>query len=92
MENVRIRYDGMKYLSDPTLSLKAKGLMAMMIAYINKNSTKDYFSLEMIRDNCCDGVTAFNNALTELKEHCYVSVSPTNRRFGGSAWFFDLRE
>lgn len=92
MENVMIVYNKMKYLADQRLSLKAKGLMAMMIAYINKNSTKEYFSLEMIRDNCCDGVTAFNNALTELKNLGYVSVTPSHRRFGETDWSFVLKE
>lgn len=92
MDNVRIEYNEMKYLRDGTLSLKAKGLMAMMIAYINKNSAKEYFSLEMIRDNCCDGITAFNNAMTELKRKGYVKIVPCYRRFGESVWTFVLKE
>lgn len=92
MINVRIEYNEMRYLFDPLISLKAKGIMALMVAYVNSNSSKKVFLLSDIRNMCIDGESAFNNALRELIDHKYVIRSRTGNGFQGSPWVFVLNE
>lgn len=91
MINVKIEYNGMEYLFDSKISIKAKGVMAMMVAYANKNSKK-VFVLDDVREFCCDGKTAFSNAVKELIDHGYVSMTKTGNGFAGSPWEFILKE
>lgn len=95
MNNVKIEYNEMRYLMDKKLSLKAKGVMALMIAYINKNNRQPTFSLEQVRPFCCDGVVAFNNAVKELEHLGYFEKTIGKNGFGGtggSPWSYILRE
>lgn len=95
MNNVKIEYNEMRYIMDERLSLKAKGVMALMVAYINKNNALPTFSLEQVRPLCCDGVVAFNNAVKELETFGYFSKMIGKNGFGGvggSPWSYTLLE
>lgn len=93
MSNVSIEYNKMKYIFDSRLSLKAKGLMAMMVSYIYENQPS-VFHLDDVMDLCCDGRVAFKNALTELEQYGYLVKSLGKAGFvkGSSPWTFILRE
>lgn len=92
MWNVKIEYNEMKYLFDSRLSLKAKGCMATMVAYVNKNNTKPLFLINEIREMNVDGKAAFGNALNELIDYGYVVRERAFNGFKGTPWFFTLKE
>lgn len=92
MKNVEIIYNGMSYLKDENLSLKAKGLLAMSIAYINSHQGADeVFKLSDIMGNCADGITAFQSALRELDALGYMRKR-MDRHGRGTTWVFTIRE
>ena len=93
MNNVKIEYNQMKYLFDSLLSLKAKGVMAMMVAYINKNNSELTFSLSDVMPLCCDGKSAFSNAISELETLGYLERGRCRNFAGGtSPWEYTLKE
>lgn len=92
MINVRIEYNKMAYLFDKELSLKAKGVMALMIAYINKNNLETTFRLEDVKPYCIDGQTAFKNAVNELKARGYFEQAMVGNKYTGAMWEFILKE
>lgn len=92
MINVKIEYNEMEYIFDSKISIKAKGVMAMLVAYVNKNSNKKVLILDEVREFCCDGKTAFSNAVQELINYGYVVMTRTGNGFAGSPWEFVLKE
>lgn len=93
MNNVKIEYNGMKYLMDERLSLKAKGVMALMVAYINKNNTHPTFALSQVMPFCSDGITAFTNSVHELEKLGYFEKHlDSYGGAGGSPWSYTLHE
>lgn len=93
MSNVKIEYNHMKYAFDSRLSLKAKGLLVSMVAYVCKNQPET-FLLDDVMDMCCDGRVAFKNALNELETYGYVEKAMGKNGFSGgsSPWTFTLYE
>lgn len=92
MINVKIEYNKCAYLFDQGLSLKAKGVMALMCAYINKNSHKATFRLEDVRELSADGRTAFSNAIGELKFKGYFRQDMVGNKYTGAMWEYILKE
>lgn len=93
MINVKIEYNEMEYIFDSKISIKAKGVMAMLVAYVNRNnSNRKVLILDEVREFCCDGKTAFSNAVKKLIDHGYVSMTKTGNGFAGSPWEFILKE
>jgi len=93
MNNVTIIYNQMGYLFDSRLSLKAKGVMAIMVAYINKNqSSNTNFKLDDIRQFSADGVSAFNNAVAQLKQFGYLRQEMVGNGHTDSVWEYVLKE
>lgn len=93
MNNVQIVHNEMKYMFDGTLSLKAKGLMALMVAYVNKNAQKTTFRVQDIEDLYVDGASSYKTALNELIYKGYVSrmiAKDTGKK--GIIWVFTLYE
>ena len=91
MSNVSIEFNKMAYLFDPHLTMKAKGMMAMMVAYINKNQP-EIFRLEDITETCCNGKFARQQAIKELEEAGYFIRRKGGYGFGGSPWVYTLKE
>lgn len=80
------------YMFDSRLSLKAKGVMALMSAYLTYNEPP-IFSLSDISKYYCDGITAFNNAIKELEQCGYFERTLGKRGFSGgsSPWSYVLK-
>ena len=93
MINVSVVYNKSKYLFDATLSIKAKGFMALCIAYINKSGAYDTFRLQDLAQFEKESPTAINAAINELIEHGYVqrSLEYTPGKKGVS-WVFTFFE
>ena len=91
MKNVKIEYNEMKYLFDPNLGLKAKGIMALCIAYINSHGASETFKLGEVMEMCADGISAFQAALRELEMHGYVEKY-MGRGERKTTWYFTFRE
>lgn len=95
MHNVKIEYNSMAYLFDDTLSLKAKGLLALIVAYVNKNpKNESLFRLTDIRGYGVEGSSAFHNAITELEQHGYISKTLSAERTSDirAIWYFTIKE
>ena len=71
-------------LRDENLSLKAKGLYALIQSYI----TIEGFTLykDMLSRQCIDGETAFRSAWKELKSKGYLIQEKTNT---GKGWVYE---
>lgn len=93
MNNVIIQYNQMEYLFDQRLSLKAKGVMAIMVAHVNKNQAKNInFKLDDIRQFTADGVSAFNNAVSQLKQYGYLRQEMVGNGHTEAVWEYILKE
>lgn len=58
----------LQYLGDERLSLKAKGLYAMLLSLQNKST----FSIASVSEMTKDGATAIKSAIKELEENRYL--------------------
>jgi hypothetical protein len=75
-------------LRDNTLSLKAKGLYALIQSYITiENFTLYKATLEK---QCVEGSSAFNSAWKELKDKGYLTQYKTRTEKGGYSYEYDL--
>lgn len=91
MRNYDLIYNKGEYLMDSRLSLKAKGIMALIIGYINKEQPR-ILKVSDLREFCCDGVVSFNNAIKELETLGYINKRICRNGFDESPWFYNLKE
>lgn len=59
---------GITYIEDKNLSLKAKGLLSIML------DRRKEMSIDFIKSVCCDKETSIRSALNELKENGYLII------------------
>lgn len=77
----------MNYLNDKRLSLKAKGLFALVLS-----TPEDWkCSVKSLKEMCKENETAIKSALEELKEQGYLIVIKRHRngRLEYDYWFFE---
>ena len=67
-----------KYLEDKNISLKAKGLLTLMLSL--PDSWK--FNIKGLCLLCKESRDAVRNAIKELKENHYVEIERTNNEMG----------
>lgn len=67
------------HLRDNNLSLKAKGLLSLMLSFQNGSE----YSIENFSKFCKDGITAVKSSLNELKENGYVQIEKRNDKETG---------
>lgn len=93
MNNVKIEYNKMRYLFDKDLSLKAKGFMALCIAYINSAQGVTTFRLKDLEEFCKESRTATYSTINELSEKGYIvrtkAIYPSKQ---GISWEFTFLE
>lgn len=68
------------HLQDMTLSMKARGLLSMMLSY--SDSWK--FSKEGLASRCKESIGAVNSALKELQKSGYLEIKKQTRNADGS--------
>lgn len=76
----------MNYLLNKDLSLKAKGLLSLLITLKDSNIK---ISQSSILRFCTDGDSSLQSGINELKKHGYLSIKPasTNGQFKGFNWY-----
>lgn len=76
----------MNYLLNKNLSLKAKGLLSLLITLKESNIK---ISQSSILRFCTDGDGSLQSGINELKEHGYLSIklASTNGRLNGFNWY-----
>ena len=77
----------MNYLLNKDLSLKAKGLLSLLITLKESNIK---ISQSSILRFCTDGDCSLQSCINELKKHGYLSiksVSSTNGQLNGFNWY-----
>lgn len=76
------------HLKDKTLSLKAKGLLSIMLSLPDN---WDY-SIQGLTKICKEGEMAIKSSLSELKEHSYLIMTKENNAKGQFCWIYDIFE
>ena len=77
----------MNYLLNKDLSLKAKGLLSLLITLKESNIK---ISQSSVLRFCTDGDSSLQSGINELKKHGYLSiksVSSTNGQLNGFNWY-----
>lgn len=76
------------HLQDPELSLKAKGLLSIMLSL-----PEDWdYSSAGLQTFCSDGETAMRNTLKELEDHHYLNRVPVREKGKISDWIYFIYE
>lgn len=76
------------YLTDNNLSLKAKGLLSLMLS-LPEDSV---FTVNELTPHCRDGKSAIQSALKELVDYCYLRRNKTRDRLGHYVYTWDIYE